>query len=453
MAEDTTTFDLIIRGADLMLSSPKSPTQFKVEQMDIGIKDGMIEQVGTLPKTSAGDVYDGKGLLVLPGLIDTQVHFREPGLEHKETIQHGSRSAVAGGMTAFFEMPNTNPPTTTLEAFRNKVQIGEKTSYSDFAFYGGAAHDNIDLLTQLENERGCCGIKVFMGSSTGSLLIENDDLLKKVLLNTKKRIAVHAEDEPRLIARRGVAENSAGDVSKHAEWRDAESALIATKRLHKLVEELKHAAHLLHVSTKEEMDFLAENKSQYMTVEVTPQHLSLESPDCYLNLGTLAQMNPPIRSTEHRQAIWKALQSGIVDIIGSDHAPHTLEEKSKDYPNTPSGMPGVQTSLPLLLNHASKGRLKVEDIVKFMCINPVEIFGIKDRGYISPGYEASLTLVDLNKETEITDEWIESKVGWTPFRDTKVKGWPIATLIRGQFAMRDGDLHKVETRPLQFLER
>ncbi|NQY99734.1 MAG: dihydroorotase [Bdellovibrionales bacterium] len=453
MTESNSSFDLIISGADLMLSSPKSPTQFKVEQMDIGIRDGKIEQMGTLPKSSAKEVFDAKGLLVLPGLIDTQVHFREPGLEHKENIQYGSRSAVAGGITAFFEMPNTNPPTTTLEAFRKKVEIGENTSYSDFAFYGGAAHDNIDLLPKLENERGCCGIKVFMGSSTGTLLIENDDLLKKVLLKTKKRIAVHAEDEPRLLERRTVSENSAGDVSKHAEWRDAESALIATKRLHKLVVELKHPAHLLHVSTRDEMEFLAEHKSEFMTVEVTPQHLTLESPDCYLNLGTLAQMNPPIRSTEHRQALWKALQSGVVDIIGSDHAPHTLDEKNNDYPNTPSGMPGVQTSLPILLNHASKGRMKIEDIVRFMCVNPVEIFGIKDRGYIAPGFEASLTIVDLKKESVITDDWIESKVGWTPFRDQTVKGWPIATLIRGKFAMKNGELHKVETRPLQFLER
>ncbi|MEO0335531.1 MAG: dihydroorotase [Pseudomonadota bacterium] len=453
MADDNSTFDLVIRGADLMLSSPKAPTQFQIEKMDLGIRDGNIEHVGTLPKTAGENVFDATGLLVLPGLIDTQVHFREPGLEHKENIQYGSRSAVAGGMTAFFEMPNTNPPTTTLEAFRKKVEIGENTSYSDFAFYGGAAHDNIDVLPDLENERGCCGIKVFMGSSTGSLLIEDDDLLRKVLMNTKKRIAVHAEDEPRLIERRQIAEDSAGDVSKHAEWRDAESALLATKRLHNLIVELKHPAHLLHVSTQDEMEFLAANKSEYMTVEVTPQHLTLESPDCYLNLGTLAQMNPPIRSTEHRQAIWKALQSGIVDIIGSDHAPHTLEEKSKDYPNTPSGMPGVQTSLPLLLDHASKGRLKVEDIVKYMCINPVEIFGIKDRGYLAPGYEASLTIVDLQKEMTITDDWVESKVGWTPFRDQKVKGWPIATMIRGQFAMREGELHKVETRPLQFLDR
>jgi dihydroorotase len=451
MAENS--FDLLITGADLVLSSPKNPTSFKTERMDIGIQNGKIKHIGTLDKSQAEDVFDASGLTVLPGLIDTQVHFREPGLEHKETIELGSKSAAAGGITAFFEMPNTNPPTTSKAAFQKKLDIAAETSYTDFAFYAGAAHDNIGLLKELEQMPGCSGVKVFMGSSTGTLLIESDELLRKVLENTKRRIAVHAEDEPRLLQRRPIAENAAGDVSKHAEWRDAESALIATKRLHELAVELKHPVHLLHVSTKDEMEFLKENKSEYMTVEVTPQHLTLESPDCYLNLGTLAQMNPPIRSTEHRQAIWKALQSGVVDIIGSDHAPHTLEEKQKDYPNTPSGMPGVQTSLPVLLQHVSKGRLRLEDIVRFMCVNPVQIFSIAQRGFIAPDYEASFTIVDLKKEKVIEDDWIESRVGWTPFRDMKVKGWPVATMVRGQFAMQEGELNRISAQPLQFLDK
>ena len=444
--------DLIIKEADLVVSTPKSPHQFKMEKMDIAVKDGRIRQIGTLSKMEAEQVWNAKGLTVLPGLIDSQVHFREPGLEHKETIADGSRSAVAGGITGFFEMPNTFPPTLTAEAMANKVKIGHDTSWCDFAFYMGAAEENADKLLELENVPGCCGVKIFMGSSTGSLLVDTDDSLKKVLQNTRRRVAVHCEDEPRLLERRPIAEGAEGDVQKHEEWRDATSALIATQRLLKLSKELNHPVHVLHVSTKEEMEFLQSERTEdgRITVETTPQHLTLESPDCYLNLGTKSQMNPPIRDTHHRQALWKALKAGVVDVLGSDHAPHTLEEKSKSYPNTPSGMPGVQTTIPLMLNHMHKGHLHLFDIVRLLAVNPTLIWGIKNRGFLFPDLEASFTVVDLKKEQTIDDAWVESKCGWTPFHGQKNKGWPVATILRGDFAMKDGELFKVAGKAFEF---
>ncbi|MCB0407487.1 MAG: dihydroorotase [Bdellovibrionales bacterium] len=444
-------FDLIIQNADLVLSNPDNPSNFKIEKMDLGIKNGQISSLGTLSNLPTKEKFQGKGLTILPGLIDTQVHFREPGLEHKETIEMGSRSAVAGGITGFFEMPNTNPATLTKQDLERKIHIAENTSYCDFAFYMGAAQKNVQNLAALEKLPGCCGVKVFMGSSTGSLLVDNDDLLRQVLENTHRRIAVHCEDEPRLKERKYIAQNSNGDVSKHEEWRDEETALLATQRLVRLAKPMNHPIHILHISTQQEMEFLKTEKTgDLITVEVLPQHLSLESPDCYVNLGTKAQMNPPIRNTKHRQALWKALQAKVVDVIGSDHAPHTLEEKSKTYPETPSGMPGVQTTLPVLLNHMHRGHIGLTDIVRLMAVNPSRIFGIRGRGFIAPKYEASLTIVDLNKEMTIENQWIESKSHWTPFHGQKVKGWPIATLVRGQFAMRDGVLSKVPTQAFEF---
>lgn len=451
MANETE-LDLIISNADVVLSSPSDPSNYKMENLDIGIKNGQITSMGTLAQMNSKQHWNAKGLTILPGLIDTQVHFREPGLEHKETIEMGSRSAVAGGITGFFEMPNTNPPTLTEAAFQKKIEIALSTSYCDFAFYMGAAAENVSQLPQLETLRGCSGVKVFMGSSTGTLLVESDAVLEDVLKHTKRRVAVHCEDEARLIERKPVANASQGDPSFHEKWRDENTALLATQRLTKLAIPMKHPIHVLHVTTREEMELLRELKKQnpFITVETTPQHLTLESPDCYLNLGTRAQMNPPIRNSQHRLALWKAIQNKVVDIIGSDHAPHTLEEKAGTYPNTPSGMPGVQTSLPVLLNHVNQGHLSIFDVVRLMSTNPCTIFGIQNKGFLAPGYEGTLSVVDLKKEKTIEDQWIESKSGWTPFHGMKVKGWPEATIIRGEYAMQNGEIHKIKSSAFEF---
>tara|TARA_A100001037_G_C15137165_1_gene631749 strand:- start:264 stop:1505 length:1242 start_codon:yes stop_codon:yes gene_type:complete len=395
-------------------------------------------EVGQLRGADGGEVIDATGLHVLPGIIDTQVHFREPGNEHKEDLESGTRAAVMGGVTAVFEMPNTNPLTTTEDALNDKLARADGRAWSDYAFYVGATTDNAESLRELETLPGCCGIKIFMGSSTGSLLVPDDDSLRRVLESCRRRVAVHAEDEERLKARSHIAAEGAHPRA-HPDWRDVETAFNATRRLISLAEELRRRVHVLHVTTADEAAYLAEHKD-VASVEVTPQHLTLEAPDCYERLGAFAQMNPPIREAHHREGLWNAIAQGVVDVIGSDHAPHTREEKDQVYPNTPSGMPGVQTLLPLMLNHVSEGRLSLLRLTDLLCEGPNRLFGIVGKGRLAVGYDADVTLVDLAASREITDDWVAAKCGWTPFAGMTVTGWPVGTIIRGRSVMRDGQL-------------
>ena len=318
------TYDLVIRGGTLV-------THDGIGVGDVGVKDGRIVTVGQLADADGGEVIDATGLHVLPGIIDTQVHFREPGNEHKEDLESGTRAAVMGGVTAVFEMPNTNPLTTTAEALTDKLERADGRTWCDYAFYVGATPDNAESLRDLENLPGCCGIKIFMGSSTGSLLVPDDASLRRVLENCRRRVAVHAEDEERLKARSHIAAEVAHPRA-HPEWRDVETAYNATRRLISIAEDLRRRVHVLHVTTEEEAAYLADHKD-VASVEVTPQHLTLEAPDCYDRLGAFAQMNPPIREARHREGLWRAIANGVVDVIGSDHAPHTREEKSQAYPS------------------------------------------------------------------------------------------------------------------------
>jgi len=424
-------YDLVIRGGNLV-------THNGIGRGDVGVRDGRIVEVGQLRGTDGGEIIDATGLHVLPGIIDTQVHFREPGNEHKEDLESGTRAAVMGGVTAVFEMPNTNPLTTTPEALNDKLNRADGRAWSDYAFYAGATPDNADSLGDLETLPGCCGIKIFMGSSTGSLLVPDDESLKRVLENCRRRVAVHAEDEERLNARSHIAAKAAHPRA-HPDWRDVETAFNATRRLISLAEEFRRRVHVLHVTTAEEMKYLADHKD-VASVEVTPQHLTLEAPDCYERLGAFAQMNPPIREAHHREGLWNAIAQGVVDVIGSDHAPHTRDEKNQTYPNTPSGMPGVQTLLPLMLNHVSEGRLSLLRLIDLLCEGPNRLFGIVGKGRLAVGYDADFTLVDLAVSRDITDDWIAAKCGWTPFVGMTVTGWPVGTIIRGQSVMRDGQL-------------
>ncbi len=424
------TYDFLIRNGQLVSHETQG-------ECDIGVRGGRIAAIGDLSKADAAQVFDAKGLHILPGVIDTQVHFREPGNEHKEDLESGSRAAVLGGVVAVFEMPNTKPATTTLEAVADKVRRGHHRMHCDFAFYAGAAHDNIDSLADLERAAGVCGIKVFMGSSTGSLLVPDDESLKQVLAKISRRAAFHSEDEYRLRDRRPLAET--GKVETHPVWRDSESAFISTRRLLNLAREAGKQIHVLHVTTEEEMQLLAANRD-IASVEVTPQHLTLAAPDCYTELGTYAQMNPPIREARHRAALWQAVSKGIVDVIGSDHAPHTIEEKAQSYPHSPSGMPGVQTLLPLMLTHVAAGRLSINDVVRLTSLNARRLFGLSDKGIVAEGAHADLTLVDLNKQWVIEDEWLASRCGWSPFSGFAATGQPVATIIRGQVVMRDAEL-------------
>jgi len=423
-------YDLILRGGIAV-------TPNGIGQADIAVKDGRIVAVGQVAGATESEI-DATGLHVLPGVIDTQVHFREPGLEHKEDLATGTAAAAMGGVVAVFEMPNTKPGTTTDAELKDKLKRAEGRTWTDHAFFLGAAADNIAHLAEWERIPGCAGIKVFMGSSTGNLLVSDDETLAKVLAQGIRRVAVHCEDEARLIERKKIAEE-AGHPRAHHVWRDAETALRATQRLIRLAEAAKRRVHVLHVTTADEMAVLAGHKD-LATVETTPQHLTLAAPECYETLGTYAQMNPPIREAAHRDALWRAIADGVVDVLGSDHAPHTREEKDKPYPQSPSGMTGVQTLVPLMLDHINAGRLSLERFVDLTSAGPARIYDIAGKGRIALGYDADFTLVDMKAERVITNQWIVSRCGWTPFDGKRVTGWPTATIVRGNVVMMDGQL-------------
>jgi dihydroorotase len=426
----TQSFDTIFKGGVVVNQDGEGAR-------DLAISHGRIAAIGDLSTASAGNVVDCKGLHILPGVIDTQVHFREPGATHKEDLESGSLSAVMGGVTAIFEMPNTDPLTVTPETLADKVRRGHHRMHCDFAFFIGGTHDNYKYLAEWERLPGCAGIKVFMGSSTGSLLVGDEVGLRNILKVIRRRASFHAEDEPRLNERKPLRVE--GDASSHPVWRDAEAALIATQRLVRVAHETGARVHVLHVSTAQEMEFLAGHKD-VASVEATPHHLTMAAPDCYQRLGTRAQMNPPVRDASHRAGIWKGLEQGVVDILGSDHAPHTLEEKSKSYPATPSGMTGVQTLVPLMLDHVNAGRLSLTRFVDLTSAGPARLFGIARKGRIAVGYDADLTVVDLKRRETITDQWVASRAGWTPYAGMAVTGWPVGTVLRGSRVMWEGEL-------------
>jgi len=438
------TFDLLLRGGTLV-------THNGIALGDVGVRDGRITAIGDLAAASGGEVVDATGLHVLPGVIDTQVHFREPGNEQKENLEAGSRGAVLGGVTAVFEMPNTAPLTTNPEALADKLSRAKDRMWCEHAFYMGGTGENAEQLPELERLPGCCGVEIFMGSSTGNLLTEDDPTLRRILGAINRRCAVHAEDEPRLKERQHLAQEAA-DPAAHPLWRDPETALRATKRLVAIARETGARVHVLHITTADEMRFLAENKD-IASVEATPQHLTLAAPDCYVELGTRAQMNPPIRDEGHRQGLWWGLDQGVVDIIGSDHAPHTLEEKAETYPASPSGMPGVQTLLPIMLDHVANGRLSLLRLMDLVCAGPVRLFGIAGKGRIAAGFDGDFTLVDLGAKRTILDQDMANVSGWTPFHGREVTGWPMATIIRGNIVMREGQLlGQAGGQPLRFAE-
>ena len=432
-------FDLIIKGGVVLCSHPQDPYNLLEESVDIGIRAGRIAKIGSLSVASSAKVFKADNLHVLPGLIDTQVHFREPGMEHKEDIESGSLCALKGGLTAFFDMPNTYPPTVTAKALQDKIQKAKGRSYCDFAFFAGATPQNIDSLSPLVRHEHCPGLKIFMGSSTGSLLLHEEEKLDYVLKHVLAPIAVHSEDEDRLKERKKLVLKDPGKVHLHPLWRDPKCALISTQKIVALSQKHNRRVHVLHITTEEEIAFLSKN-TQHATVEVTPQHLSLSAPDCYDRLGTLAQMNPPIREQNHQKALWRGVESGVVTMIGSDHAPHTLKEKQKTYPHSPAGMPGTQTLLTLMLDHVNKKRLSLKRLVALLATNPHRVYGIKNQGLLKEGFKANLTLVDMNKTRKISQKWLVSKCGWSPFENQETKGWPVAVLLNGEWAMREDEI-------------
>ncbi len=438
----STAFDLIVRNGTLVNHNGTGAA-------DIGVRDGRIAAIGDLATRDAGEVIDATGLTVLPGVIDSQVHFREPGMEHKEDLATGSHAAAMGGVTTVFEMPNTRPTTTDADALADKITRATGRMVCDFAFWFGATAENVDHLAEAERLPGSAGIKMFMGSSTGDLLVDESEHVRRVLANGRRRVAVHSEEETRLKERAHLRVE--GDPSSHPVWRDAVAAYQCTDRLIRLARETGRRIHVLHISTGDELPLLAAHKD-LVTAEATPHHLTLSADD-YHTLGTLVQMNPPVRDRSHRDAIWQGVRDGTIDVLGSDHAPHTLEEKAARYPNSPSGMTGVQTLVPIMLDHVNAGRLTLERFVDLTSAGPNRLFGIAGKGRVALGYDADFTIVDMKARRTIKNGWIASKPGWTPYDGREVTGWPVGTVIRGRRVMWDDALvGEAGGAPVRFVE-
>jgi len=405
---------------------------------DILIRDGRVAAVGVGLEVPAGvEALDATGLWVLPGFIDSQVHFREPGMPHKEDLASGSLAAVAGGVTCFMEMPNTNPSTTDPAALEDKLQRASGRCWADHGFFMGASPENADQLGEWERLPGCAGVKMFMGSSTGSLLVAADADVERVLRSGEHRMAVHSEDDFRLQSRYASLAEGVG-VAQHPEVRDVECAVRSTRRLLDLVEKTGRKVHILHVSTADEIGLVKERGlGSLVTCEVTPNHLFLMAPDCYEQHGSHAQMNPPVRDQHHRDALRQALAEGFFACIGSDHAPHTLEEKAKPYPHSPSGIPGVQTTLPLLLTAVGEGWLTMQDVVRVTSSGPARIYEIAGKGAIQEGLDGDLTLVDPTVREPLPAEWLRYRVGYSPFAGVLLHGWPTTTVVRGRVVYSD----------------
>ncbi|MEC7833053.1 MAG: dihydroorotase [Pseudomonadota bacterium] len=437
---------------DLLLKNGKVVLPDGIKEINVGVVKGKIQAISDNSNISADEIFDCRGLHVLPGVIDSQVHFREPGNEHKETLESGMKSAAMGGVTAVFEMPNTNPLTITNEAIDDKLERAKKSPWTDYAFYlGGTEHYAKDL-AKWENMKGVCGIKIFMGASTGDLLSASDDELEAVLSNGKRVVAIHAEDEYIMQENKKTILGNSNDVKLHGKWRSEESCLSATTRLLRIARKHNRRVHVLHITTAQEMELLAKNKD-IASVEVLPIHLTLHAPECYERLGTFAQQNPPVRETHHQDALWEAVRNGTVDIIGSDHAPHTIKEKNETYPNTPSGTPAVQTMVPIMLNHVNEGRLTLDRLVELWSYGPERIHKLSTKGKIEIGYDADFTIVDLKKKKTITNEQQCSISKWTPFDGKEVTGWPISTIIRGNIVMRNDELCSTPIgEPIKFKE-
>ena len=434
------TNSLLIKNGSLVNSSG-------VLKSDIFISGGKITQIGTSLDCEADRVIDSAGKYIFPGLIDPQVHFRDPGLTHKEDLKTGSMAAAAGGITTFFEMPNTNPSTITLEKLEEKYKVASEKCITNFSFFFGATNDNIEEIKKMDNT---CGLKIFMGSSTGDLLVDDYEALDRIFSCCDKIIAVHAEDEE--ILKEAEKKVSKDSFANHPDARPVEAALKATTKAVNLALKYKKRLHVLHLSTAEEVEFLRKHKSSgLITAETTPQHLLMHAPNIYNEIGSFAQMNPPIREKYHQKELWAGLKDGTIDCVATDHAPHTLEEKALPYGEAPSGMPGVQTSLTLMLNEVANEKINLEDVVKWMAENPAKLYNIKGKGFLKEGYDADITIVDMDCEKTILNENMYSKCGWTAFHNTTTKGWPIITIVNGNIVYENDELNlDVFGKPVKF---
>ena len=424
-------YDLLIRGGVCVLPWGEVAA-------DIGARHGRIATIGAEAGATAETTIDARGLHVLPGLIDPHVHLRDPGDASVESIATGTRAAVLGGLTAVFDMPNTTPAITDAAPLAWKQGHVAQQAWCDMGLYVGATKANVPALAELEAARGVCGIKVFAGSSTGDLLVEDDASLERVMRAGRRRIAYHSEDEDRLQARRGLFATGM-PYATHAEWRDVECAFLGTRRILALAQATGRPAHILHVSTAEELDYVKDFRD-LCTVEVLVNHLTQVAPDAYDRLGGFAVMNPPLRDAWHTEAAWAAVRDGTVDTIGSDHAPHPRAAKLRPWPDCPAGLTGVQTLVPVMLDHVNARRLSLARLVDLLCAGPARVYGVLGKGRLAAGYDADFTLVDLRARRIIEESWIASPCGWTPFAGMRVTGWPVATILRGAAVMRDDEV-------------
>lgn len=404
---------------------------------DVYCERGQIARMDTRIDATADESIDANGLLLLPGVIDPQVHFREPGKEYKENLASGSRAAAKGGVTSFLEMPNTDPPTTTQGALDDKLARAARSSVVNYGFFIGATPNNLD---ELNRANPACGIKIFMGSSTGSLLVNRDEDLERIFANGSRLIAVHAEDEARIQQRRREFEHRT-DPAVHSEIRDNECARIATEKALTFAKKYRRRLHILHMSTQEEVALLRHDKPSWVTAEVIPNHLLLSIED-YATQGTRVQMNPPIRTRRNNEALWQGLRDGVIDMIATDHAPHTLEEKHAGYPKAPSGMPCVETSLPLMLTEMRAGRCTLAHIQRWMSRAPAEAYGISNKGRLLVGYDADLTLVDIDHYRPVRDEEMFTRVRWSPYANRELTGWPQYTIVGGRVVYDRGHIRE-----------
>lgn len=426
----TPAYDLLVRGGTCVLHRG-------LARVDLGILGGRIAAIGELDPGRAELVFDAGGLHVLPGVVDTQVHLREPGFEVRETIDTGTRGAVLGGVTSVLELPDTRPPTVGAAALEDKISRARARSWCDFACFLGATADADDL-DRLERLPGCAGVALYMGGQPRPLLVEDDEHVLRVLSRGHRRLTVHCEDEARAVSRWAMVEAGA-EPAAHAEWRDVETSARATQRLLQLARRAGRRVHLMHLSSAEEC-VLAGQHRDLATVGVTVQHLTLSAPGCYERLGARAVVSPPIRDERHMAALWRAVQDGVVDLVASDHAPHLADDKAREYPAAPVGVPAVQTLLPIMLEHVHAGRLGLAHMVELLSSGPARVYNLARKGRIAVGLDADLCLVDLAEVRTIADDDIVSRCGWTPYAGLQVHGWPRATVLRGQLVARDGEL-------------
>jgi dihydroorotase len=424
-------FDLLIRGGTCVLP-------WGEVQADIGVAGGRIATISATAADTAGEVVQASGLHVLPGLIDPHVHLRDPGDAAVESIPTGTKAAAIGGFATVFDMPNTSPAVIDAKTLAWKQDYVERASFTDFGIYIGATKQNIDALAGLERADGVCAIKVFAGSSTGDLMVEDDEHIAAVMRGGTRRIAFHSEDEYRLQARRTLFARGE-PYSRHMAWRDPECAFLGTRRIMALARATGRPAHIVHVSTAEEFAYLRGFRD-IATAEVLVNHLTQIGPACYEQLGGYAVMNPPIRDQRHFDAAWAAVNDGLVDTIGSDHAPHSRAAKERAWPDTAAGLTGVQTAVPIMLDHVNAGRLSLGRMVDLMAAGPARVYGAVAKGRIAAGFDADFTLVDLRRQQTIENDWIVTPCGWTPFAGKRVTGWPIMTIVRGAVVMRDGEV-------------